>query len=209
MPSLSEVILGHRGKGFSAVKKAVSLGASLAKRQKRMVFDYLGSLIVEDWDKIPGGYVTTVDPAALQEVLRIYNDFCGCSSNGLFNRYSKLFGKIFYVAKFDAEVVGYSTYYVKPLLTLYGIRKSAVLYSMAVDGRYRRQGIGRHLLTVSILEMQLNGMDEIVLYVSKRNTPALSLYTKLGFVVTDELPDICRKGECCYRMRLELPVIPA
>ncbi|WP_250986689.1 GNAT family N-acetyltransferase [Methanoculleus oceani] len=162
-------------------------------------------MMVRNWDKIPGGYVTTIDPAALPEVLRIYNDFCGCGSNGLFGRYSEIFNQIFYVAKFDREVVGYSTYYVKPSLTLGGFRKCAVLYSMAVDKEHRRQGIGRHLLTVSLREMQLNGIYEVALYVSKKNVPALSLYTKLGFAVVGELQDICKEGESCYKMRLGLP----
>lgn len=205
MTSLSEVVRGSWDKGLNAMKYAVSKGTFLVKLQRRTASDFLGSMMVRNWDKVPGGYATTIDPVALPEVLRIYHDFCDVASDGFFDRYSRIFRQVFYVAKFNAEIVGYSTYYVKPSLTLCGLRKRAVLYSMAVDAEHRRQGIGKHLLTVSILEMQINGIDEIVLYVSKKNIPALSLYTKLGFVAIGELPDICKEGESCYEMRLGLP----
>jgi len=52
--------------------------------------------------------------------------------------------------------------------------------------------------------MESNGIDEILLYVNKKNYPAISLYTKFGFVVIDELPDICGEGEKCYKMKLTL-----
>ena len=204
MTSLSEVIWGSWERGLSTINDAVSKGTSVMKHQKRMASDYLGSVMTRNWDKIPDGYITTVDPAALFEVLRIHNDFCGASSSDSFYRYSKIFNQIFYVAKFDTVVVGYSTYYVKPSITPFGLRKCTVLYSMAVDREHRRRGIGQHLLTIGIREMQLNGIDEIFLYVNKRNSPALSLYTKFGFVVIGELPDICKKGESCYKMRLGL-----
>lgn len=209
MTPLPEAVQSSRERGLNAVRGIAHRSASLMKRQRRMASDYLGSLTAGDWEKVPGGYVTTIDQDTLPGVLRIYNEACGCASNGLFDRYSRIFSRIFYVAKFDAEVVGYSTYYVKLSPTLKGLRRCAVLYSMAVDGRHRRQGIGRQLLTVSIREMQLNGIDEIVLYVGKQNLPALSLYRKLGFVVIGELPDICKQGEQCYRMRLLLPALPA
>lgn len=205
MRSLSGAARGPREREFNAIRGAVRKGVLLVKRQRRMTSDYLGSLVVRNWDKIPGGYVTTIDPAALSEVLRIYHDFCDVASDGSFDRYSRIFRQVFYVAKFNAEVVGYSVYYIKPSITLDGLRKYAVLYSMAVDAKHRRQGIGKQLLTTSIREMQINGINEIVLYVSKKNIPALSLYAKFGFAVIGELPDICEEGESCYEMRVGLP----
>ncbi|MCK9277114.1 MAG: GNAT family N-acetyltransferase [Methanoculleus sp.] len=76
---------------------------------------------------------------------------------------------------------------------------------MADDREHRRQGIGKELLTAGIREMGLNDIDEFFPYANKWNAPALSLYAKLGFVVIGELPDICKEGESCYKMRLELP----
>lgn len=172
--------------------------------------------MIQNWDKIPGGYITTINSVALDDVLRVYYDvlqihheFCDIASDGSFDRYSRIFSQVFYVAKLDAGVVGYSVYCVKPMLTLCGIRKTAVLYSMAVDREHRGQGIGEQLLIISVREMQLNGINKIVLYVGKENIPAQLLYTKLGFVVTGELAGASDGGEPYYRMVLRLPAIPA
>jgi len=102
------------------------------------------------------------------------------------------------------NTVGYCVYYIKPSLSHRGIKKTAVIYSIGVENKYRGQGIGKQLLRISIQEMESNGIDEILLYVNKKNYPAISLYTKFGFDVIDELPDICGEGEKCYKMKLTL-----
>lgn len=201
---LTEIVQDLRKRGSVFVRTPLSKGINLVKQQKRRASDSIGSIITRNWEKTSGGCITTVDPVTLPQVLQIYYRSFDGNSDGLFRRYSKIFNHIFYIAKIMGETVGYCVYYIKPSLSLRGVRKSAVIYSIAVDSNHRGQGIGKQLLNVSIQEMELNGIDEIFLYVNKENSRAMSLYAKFGFVVIDELPDICGDGEECYKMKLEL-----
>ncbi|HOV81916.1 MAG TPA: GNAT family N-acetyltransferase [Methanothrix sp.] len=190
-------------KGILVFLRTLTLkGVNLVKQQKRKASDYIGSLVTRNWEKTSGGCITTVDSVTLPQVLQIfYSSFDG-NSDGLFRRYSKIFNHIFYVAKMEDKIVGYCVYYIKPSLSVYGIKKNAVIYSIAVDGNHRGQGIGKQLLDISIQEMKSNGIDEIYLYANKKNSRAISLYTKFGFAVIDELLNICGEGEKCYKMKL-------
>jgi ribosomal-protein-alanine N-acetyltransferase len=190
--------------GSIFLRLPVSTCINLVKQQKRMASDYLGSIITRNWKKTSGNHITNVDPATLPEVLRIFNSSFNGNSDGLFGRYSKIFKHTFYIAKLAEKTVGYCVYYIKPSLSPYGVRKSAVIYSIAVDRDHRGCGIGKQLLNISIQEMESNGINEIFLYVNKKNSRAISLYTKLGFIVIDELSNSCGEGEECYKMRLVL-----
>lgn len=90
----------------------------------------------------------------------------------------------------------------KPSLSLKGLKKTAILYSFAVDSRYRRQGIGARLLQKSIHEMRLNSVNHIILHVTMDNEPAVNLYRKVGFKITEELSDVCGQGKRCYQMEI-------
>ena len=198
-------IFQNLGKGGSTpLRSPVLMGINLAKRQKRKVSDYIGSLITRNWEKEAGGYITTVDSVTLPQVLHIFYSSLDGSSDGLFGRYSKIFNHIFYVAQIRGDTVGYCVYYIKPSLFPRGIRKTAVIYSIAVDRDYQGQGIGKELLSVSIKEMKRNGIDEVLLYVDQKNSRAISLYAKFGFVAIGEIPNICGEGKNCYKMKLVL-----
>jgi ribosomal-protein-alanine N-acetyltransferase len=102
------------------------------------------------------------------------------------------------------EVKGYCLYYIIPSLSSAGLKKTATMYSFTVDGRCRGQGIGFRLLQKSLLEMQLNSIDRIILYVAADNQPAINLYEKVGFKIAEEVMDVCGPGKECYRMEIRL-----
>jgi ribosomal protein S18 acetylase RimI-like enzyme len=54
---------------------------------------------------------------------------------------------------------------------------------MGVQKEFRRQGIGRKLSEQTISEAREQGLERIELEVLASNTPAISLYEKLGFQV--------------------------
>lgn len=58
---------------------------------------------------------------------------------------------------------------------------SAVIANMAVDQRYRKQGIARLLLQACEQHASANGKDCVSLVVHKKNNPARELYQSAGF----------------------------
>lgn len=189
---------------FDRIGRPLSRSASLLREQKRAARDHLGSILTRDWKKVPTDVITTVDPDTLSEALQIYHSSFDTVSTSILRRYSAIFRDIFYVARSENRVVGYCVNYLRLSLSRYGIRKTAVIYSFAVDSRYRRHGIGTELLRTSIQEMRLNRIDEIRLYVSTKNAAARSIYNRFGFVVVRERSNVCGPGERCYEMRLAL-----
>jgi ribosomal-protein-alanine N-acetyltransferase len=202
---LSRRLRDGRGK---EIRDSVLSGVSLIKRQKRTASDYLGSLLTRNWKRLPRRVIATVDPMTLAEVLAIhratFNSISDQVSDQAYRRYSSIFRHIFYIAKRENRVVGYCVNYIRPAFTQSGLVKTAVVYVIAVDGMYRRQGIGTQLLDTSIEEMRLNNIDEVRLYVNKNNRPALALYRLFGFVVVRELSNVCGPGERCYEMLLAI-----
>ena len=57
----------------------------------------------------------------------------------------------------------------------------ALLAYTAVAPDYRRQGIARTLIRASLAALADNGYDEVRLYVTEGNSPAIVLYRSLGF----------------------------
>jgi ribosomal protein S18 acetylase RimI-like enzyme len=122
--------------------------------------------------------------------------------------YARSFKKTTYVYTDNNEVKGYCLYYITSPLSSLGLKKTATLYSFTVDNRCQRQGIGTNLLQKSILEMRLNSIDRIKLYVDSDNTAAINLYRKYGFEITEEVMDICGPGKKCYKMEIRLDEEP-
>lgn len=187
---------------FMAVRKACF---NIMNQIRRTLSDYFGSAITRKWKKIPTTNIVTVNPLTFPEVIRIYHQIFNTTSDASFFRYSKIFNHIFYVAKQGSKVVGYCVYYIKPSISIKGIKKEAIIYSIAVDKEYQKHGIGKEILLISIQEMIINNISEITLYVNKKNHPAYTLYTKIGFKIISELENICGEGENCYKMRLYSP----
>jgi len=60
--------------------------------------------------------------------------------------------------------------------------------SLAVLHDQRRQGIGRSLLETTLMSAWKNGMEKVRLIVFTDNTPAISLYKKMGFRIEGTAP---------------------
>jgi ribosomal-protein-alanine N-acetyltransferase len=162
----------------------------------------LGDLAIYHWVSVSDKHVTNVSNGILKDVLRLYKENFPEMNDKRFKMYARYFKKTTYVYMDNNEVKGYCFYYItSPLLSL-RLKKRATLYSFVVDSRYRGQGIGTNLLQKSILEMRLNSIDRIKLYVDSDSIEAISFYRKMGFEMKEEVMDICGLGKKCYKMEI-------
>ena len=83
-----------------------------------------------------------------------------------------------------------------------GLSRGHVI-SVGVLREYRRMGIGNALMCRSICSMAERGIGHVILEVRVSNTPAITLYRKLGFEVRDVLRSYYNDGEDAYLMILE------
>jgi ribosomal-protein-alanine N-acetyltransferase len=72
-----------------------------------------------------------------------------------------------------------------------GFEKKSVIYSIAIDSKFRKKGFGRKLLEESIREMKLNRILSVLLYVNVNNIPTIKLYEKTGFLIIKEVENVC------------------
>jgi len=103
--------------------------------------------------------------------------------------------KYSYIAFMGDKPVGYI------ISCIEGFSRGHVI-SVGVLGEYRRRGIGNELMSRSICSMVNDGADYVVLEVRVSNTPAITLYRKLGFEVRDLLRAYYSDGEDGYLMIL-------
>ncbi len=80
----------------------------------------------------------------------------------------------FVLAEVEGRVVGYIIYWRLP--------KEVDIHNLAVHSAYRRQGIGRSLLSSAIDSAKGQGSNRVTLEVRKSNQAAQQLYHSLGFV---------------------------
>ncbi len=80
---------------------------------------------------------------------------------------------IFLVALFDGKVVGYVSGEIAA--------DEIELGNIAVDGKYRRRGIAKELLTEFIARARQKKIVRIFLLVAAENTAAKALYRAIGF----------------------------
>ena len=59
----------------------------------------------------------------------------------------------------------------------------AEILTIAIDPRYRGQGLSRNLLLTHLGHLAARGVRTIFLEVEENNRPALSLYKRIGFAV--------------------------
>jgi ribosomal-protein-alanine N-acetyltransferase len=176
-------------------------GRRLSFKASRLAF---GSLMAKKWNTFEDANIIRVNNDVLDDVLRLYTENFTEINEKMFLRYCRFFNEMCYVFLEGGKVKGYSIFFLKPVLSFTGINKTAVLYSFAVDSKYRNHGIGRRLLQKGIHEMGLNSVGCISLFVAVDNLPAISLYRKMGFKVTREVDDVCGPGLRCYEMSLRL-----
>ncbi|MCG2867085.1 MAG: ribosomal protein S18-alanine N-acetyltransferase [Vulcanisaeta sp.] len=103
--------------------------------------------------------------------------------------------KYSYIAFMGDKPVGYI------ISCIEGFSRGHVI-SVGVLGEYRRRGIGSELMRRSICSMVNDGADYVILEVRVSNTPAITLYRKLGFEVRDLLRAYYSDGEDGYLMIL-------
>jgi len=171
---------------------------------KKNLCDTAGFFLLKGWEQIEKENIETVDDTVLPEVLRIQAEGFKNKRHGEIIRYSKKFRNVFYVIKSQDQIIGYCIYSLKPAFSSRGFEKKSVIYSIAIDSKFRNKGYGRKLLEESIREMKLNGVLSVILYVNVNNTPAINLYRKTGFFIIKEVENVCGENEICYKMELKL-----
>lgn len=87
---------------------------------------------------------------------------------------------VFITAQKDGEVVGYAG--------IYHILSEGQLMNIAVKEEYRRLGIAEKMFDFILDYAKENDIEVITLEVRKENSPAISLYEKLGFEKVGERP---------------------
>lgn len=167
----------------------------------------LGSLVTLKWVRMPDSNVVNVSDLMLKEVLRLYTESfskVARTSEKKFMVYYRFFKNTTYAYTSSNEVKGYCMYCIVLSISSTGLKRTAILDTLTVDSKYRGQGIGTSLLQKSILEMQLNSIDNVLLYVATDNDAAINLYKKAGFVITGITTGMCDLGKECYKMEIFL-----
>jgi len=118
------------------------------------------------------------------------------------------FPATFIVAEENGEVVGYIMCRIETGLSnfgLLGIARKAHVISIAVLPAHQRQGIGLALMQEAMRNMLLYKARECYLEVRMSNTPAVSLYKKMGFDIIKRIRGYYIDGEDAYIMARKLP----
>lgn len=93
------------------------------------------------------------------------------------------------------------------VLALRKLEDSVFEYTkMAVDTRFRRQGIGEALSHESFRKAKELGARTIILYSNKLQAAAIRLYEKLGFIHLPVENDVYKRAN--VKMKLELDELP-
>ncbi len=101
-----------------------------------------------------------------------------------------------YIAFMDNKPAGYIISCIEDL-------SRGHVISVGVLRDYRKRGIGEALMRRSICSMAVGGINHVILEVRVSNTPAITLYKKLGFEVRNILRSYYNDGEDAYLMMLE------
>jgi ribosomal-protein-alanine N-acetyltransferase len=124
-------------------------------------------------------------------------------TNYFFIELHQRFPETFIVAEENGEVIGYIMCRIEAGLSSFGLgglMKKGHVVSVAVLPQYRRKGAGEVLINEAIKGMQLYNAKQCFLEVRVANTPAISLYKKLGFEVARTIRGYYADGEDAYLM---------
>ena len=171
---------------------------------KKMLRDILGILFLLGWRKLEKEDVIPVNNSVIPEILEIQSEEFPQKNEKEILKCSKYFTKIFYIIKSQDELAGYCIYRLRPVVYSKGIKKQSVIYSIATAQKFRKKGFARKLLKASIEEMKLNRISSVFLYVNVNNIPAIKLYKEIGFVIIEQIKNVCGQKENCYKMELKL-----
>lgn len=114
-------------------------------------------------------------------------------SKAIFNHFFKLCPEGFFVAEVDRKIVGY----------IIGCEKNGggEIISMAVDPKFRREGIGGRLLNFILDNFGKKEINALKLHVRTKNRGAIKFYQKFGFQVLKTVKNYYPNGEDTYLMR--------
>jgi len=98
-------------------------------------------------------------------------------------------------AAIDGELAGYA------LLSLRSHSRAVRIYSIAVDARFARRGVGLALLQACEKYARLHKKSQLTLEVRYDNAPAIALYEKSGFRHFGEHEDYYVDGATALRYR--------
>ncbi len=119
-------------------------------------------------------YFREIQSADMDEIMTIErNSFASPWSARFFLDEIRVSCAKFVLAEVEGRVVGYVIYWQLP--------KEVDIHNLAVHPGYRRQGIGRSLLTSAIDNAKGQGSNRVTLEVRKSNQAAQQLYQSLGF----------------------------
>jgi [ribosomal protein S18]-alanine N-acetyltransferase len=118
-------------------------------------------------------------------------------SAGEMRRYLSLETREAIVAESDGEIVGFCLGHRAP-------HDIGRIITLDVRSDRRRSGLGRELLTSTILRLASAGARETVLEVDERNQGAIAFYKELGFRSRGRIPNYYGPGRPALKMAREV-----
>jgi len=94
------------------------------------------------------------------------------------------------VAEVEGRVAGFGSYGSFRAYEGYAL---TVEHSIYIDGRFRRQGLGRLLLAALIEHAAEAGMHVMVGVISAENEVSITLHERFGFETVGKMPEVGRK----------------
>lgn len=127
-------------------------------------------------------------------------------SQSFFIQHYRKYPKAFLVADIDGEVVGYIMCRIEYGMSnfKFALSKKGHVISIAVLPQYRRMRIGYNLMIKAMEAMKNYGATEVYLEVRVSNYPAIRLYEKLNYVITNRIQGYYADGEDAYVMARQL-----
>ncbi len=171
---------------------------------RRYIQDALGVLLTKNWTKLRNENITNFEYEYFHELAEIYLEVFETDPGEQIKNYIEKFKNVSYILWYKDVLIGFLLIYMRPVITINGIKKNGTIYSFAVCKKFIGKGFGRKLLVHAISEMKLNDVHKLSLYVDENNSRAISLYKNVGFDIDHRLRNICGKDKACYRMSIIL-----
>ena len=86
-----------------------------------------------------------------------------------------------YIAIHNNKIIGYITFYIKDQPNYWVVKKIGDISGLMVNKNYRKNGIGKKLVTKTIDYFKQNDIKYYSVFTSINNNDGISLYKKCGF----------------------------
>jgi len=116
-------------------------------------------------------------------------------NSSLFNYFYETYPQGFIVAEANHKIIGFI---IGAKINLIQVK----ILMIAVAREYRRQKIGRALLTELIKQIKTENIKNVELEVRTDNKNAIEFYKRNNFEIVDRIKKFYQKGEDAYTMRL-------